>query len=166
VTPGNLGKPLKVQIPGLEDQDYLNGGNGYLRIMRFSPANNKIFVETYSPMLEAYLTDAANEFELDYDMLESFEEIGKNTVVGSGLNTTMGWPGLEVSTDYEWYVTATDGLVTTNGRVWSFTTIAGLAGDFNGDCDVDGEDLSEYNIENGGLRLSDFAADFGKSNCP
>jgi hypothetical protein len=49
--------------------------------------------------------------------------------------------------------------------VWSFFTI-GLAGDSNSDCDVDGGDLAEYILDNGGMSLSDFAGDFGKSECP
>jgi len=43
-----------------------NGGNGWLRIMKFSPAENKIRVTTYSPLLDQYATGPQNEFELDY----------------------------------------------------------------------------------------------------
>ena len=34
-------------------QDFPNGGNGYLRILRFSPADDKIYATTYSPYLDA-----------------------------------------------------------------------------------------------------------------
>lgn len=47
-------------------QDWTNGGNGYLRIMQFSPANNSIQVQTYSPYTGLYLTDAANQFALKW----------------------------------------------------------------------------------------------------
>jgi calcineurin-like phosphoesterase family protein len=43
------------------------GGWGYLRIMRFDPANHRVRVQTYSPVRDHYLRDAANEFELDLD---------------------------------------------------------------------------------------------------
>ena len=40
------------------------GGGGYLRVLRFVPAEGRIEVKTYSPWLDAYLTDAANQFDL------------------------------------------------------------------------------------------------------
>jgi len=40
------------------------GGGGYLRVLRFIPAEGRIEVKTYSPWLDAYLTDAANQFDL------------------------------------------------------------------------------------------------------
>ena len=56
-------------------QDLPNGGNGYLRILRFSPDNDTIMVQTYSPTLDSYGsstimgTDTTSaEFVLSYDM--------------------------------------------------------------------------------------------------
>jgi hypothetical protein len=37
-------------------QDFPNGGNGYLRILRFSPASNTIYATTYSPYIDSYIT--------------------------------------------------------------------------------------------------------------
>jgi hypothetical protein len=51
--------------------DYQNmplGGNGWLRIMKFVPSENKIYVKTYSPYAENYWTDSANQFEMFYPM--------------------------------------------------------------------------------------------------
>ena len=45
-----------------------NGGNGWLRLMRFLPAESRISVSTFSPYLDAFKLDAANGFELDYPM--------------------------------------------------------------------------------------------------
>ena len=42
-----------------------NGGNGYLRIVRFSRATATISVSTYSPVLDAALTDPTNQFTLE-----------------------------------------------------------------------------------------------------
>jgi hypothetical protein len=47
-------------------QDGTNGGNGYLRLMQFSPSTNTIQVKTYSPYTNTYLTDSANQFTLKW----------------------------------------------------------------------------------------------------
>jgi hypothetical protein len=47
-------------------QDLPNGGNGYLRILTFRPSLNVIEVSTYSPVLNSYLTDAANQFSVPW----------------------------------------------------------------------------------------------------
>jgi hypothetical protein len=49
-------------------QSRTNGGNGFLRILKFSPAEDKIHVATYSPYLNSYETDSDSEFELGFDM--------------------------------------------------------------------------------------------------
>ena len=41
-------------------QDYPNGGNGYLRILRFSPSDDKIYGTTYSPSIDSYITSTTN----------------------------------------------------------------------------------------------------------
>ena len=66
VTINNFGRPVHeilVDYQGLE-----NGGNGWLRTMRFSPRENKIHLETYSPLLEKFNRGAEHEFSLDYEM--------------------------------------------------------------------------------------------------
>jgi hypothetical protein len=44
------------------------GGNGWLRILEFSPDNNEIHVKTYSPYFKIYQTDTDSEFTLRYEM--------------------------------------------------------------------------------------------------
>ena len=44
------------------------GGVGWLRLMKFVPEDDKIYVTTYSPYIDGYKTDPYNTFELDYDM--------------------------------------------------------------------------------------------------
>jgi len=83
-------------------QGRTNGGNGWLRIMTFSPANNTIQVQTYSPWLSQFETDADSQFTLTYDMQGSsapFTVIG-TTVVPSGSNASVSWPGLTAGTGY------------------------------------------------------------------
>jgi hypothetical protein len=45
-----------------------NGGNGWLRILKFVPLQDKIFVKTYSSFLNQYETDLNSDFVLEFDM--------------------------------------------------------------------------------------------------
>ena len=113
-------------------------------------------------------------------------DIGINTGVSSGFSTTIDWPDLKPLTDYEWYVVVDDGNKVTTGPIWSFTTL-GIPGDFDGDCDVDGSDLTVFAADFGrtdcatgplcegdlepdgnvdGSDLAIFAVDFGRTGCP
>lgn len=47
-------------------QNVTNGGNGYLRIMKFHPSTDTIDVLTYSPYLNSYRTDSANQFTIPW----------------------------------------------------------------------------------------------------
>ncbi len=104
-------------------QSRTNGGNGWLRILEFSPANNEMAVKTYSPTLDQFETDGDSQFILpvDFTPAANWELIGTQ-VVGSGQNASVVWPDREVLTEYEWYVTVSDGVQTRTGPVWSFTT--------------------------------------------
>ena len=61
-------------------QDRASGGEGWLRILRFVPADNKVYVQTYSPWLNRFETDADSEFTLDFPMGGAFEAAGSVTV--------------------------------------------------------------------------------------
>ncbi len=52
------------------------GGDGWLRIMKFSPAQNRIHVSTYSPTLAKYERDADSQFTLEYDMSSDSKAAG------------------------------------------------------------------------------------------
>jgi hypothetical protein len=107
-------------------QSRTNGGNGWLRILKFSPANNTIEVKTYSPWLDQFETDADSQFTLTYDMGGAgFSVIATNTNVPSGSSTTAVWSDLAENTQYEWYATVSDGTSTTTGPTWNFTTGGG-----------------------------------------
>ena len=55
----------------LADYQGMNkGGNGYLRIMKFLPAENKIQIKTYSPTENKFITTPENNFTLSYNMSE------------------------------------------------------------------------------------------------
>ena len=103
-------------------QGRTNGGDGWLRIMRFVPPENKVYVQTYSPWLDQYETDADSQFTLNFPM-GGFSVIGTDTGVSSGSNASVVWPGLSLGTEYEWYATVTDSTGRMQaGPVWSFTT--------------------------------------------
>ena len=44
------------------------GGGGFLRIYRFSPDENTVHVQTYSPWLKGYMTGPESQFEFPYQM--------------------------------------------------------------------------------------------------
>ena len=105
-------------------QDFPEGGYGYLRLIRFSPANDKIYVSTYSPYHEVFLITAGNTLALDYDMVSSapFELLGTSADVQPGAVASYLWEGLSANTTYEWYVTAGNAPQSTFSPAWRFTT--------------------------------------------
>jgi hypothetical protein len=51
-----------------------NGGNGYLRLMKFHPQKKQVTVKTYSPLLDHFKTDSENQFQIDLEN-RNFQEI-------------------------------------------------------------------------------------------
>ncbi len=107
-------------------QSRTNGGNGWLRYLEFSPAQNVIRVRTYSPWLDQYEADAdsSSQFTLSVPLGSNapFTMIASQTGVPSGSTLSAPWDGLDPETEYEWYVTVNDGAATTTSPVRSFTT--------------------------------------------
>ena len=97
--------------------------SGYLRIMRFSPADDMIYVTTYSPNQAVYRTINNNAFNLAYNMdgVVPFTLIG-STAVPSGSDATVTWSGLTNNEAYEWYAVADNGGAAAVSSTWSFTT--------------------------------------------
>jgi parallel beta-helix repeat protein len=52
-------------------QNQTNVESGWLRILQFSPSQNKIFVKTYSPLLNQYRNDSASQFTIDYETVKA-----------------------------------------------------------------------------------------------
>nr|GAP19065.1 protein containing VCBS repeat [Levilinea saccharolytica] len=109
-------------------QDYPNGGNAYLRKLRFSPSNDKIYASIYSPYVSTYLTNTSNyeQFEIAYDMpngaAASFTPLGTVEDVANGGSASIVWNGRTNNTEYEWYAAASDGAASTDSPTWSFIT--------------------------------------------
>ncbi|HOX58953.1 MAG TPA: metallophosphoesterase [Candidatus Paceibacterota bacterium] len=49
-------------------QSRTNGGSGWMRLMYFSPTNNTVTIQTYSPWLNQYEVDEDSEMFFSYDM--------------------------------------------------------------------------------------------------
>ncbi|TMQ71903.1 MAG: T9SS type A sorting domain-containing protein [Candidatus Eisenbacteria bacterium] len=115
-----------VQCLETDYQWHNNGGNGFLRWMQFSPANNCIRVRSYSPYLNQSIVtpDSASQFTISYDMTAgpAFQQIGKTTGVSSGTTASLPWSGLIGGRTYEWYATLDDGATLIRGPFWRFTT--------------------------------------------
>ena len=62
----DAGRPVHEML--VDYQGLPNGGNGWLRTLRFVPAENKIYVSAYSPLLDEYNEKPAHTFTLDYQM--------------------------------------------------------------------------------------------------
>ena len=112
---------------------FTNGGNGWLRIMEFLPNTNQVSVKTFSPYQNAptgaFRTQSTSEFTIPVNLATAplpFNLIGTNASANSGSNSCINWPSLDNDTEYEWYVTVSDGTNTVTGPTWSFTTGAPL----------------------------------------
>ncbi len=105
-------------------QGRAGGGNGWLRLYEFSPSNNVIRATTYSPWLNQTETDTSSQFNIAYNMTTAnpFTVLGTVGGVASGANASMTWSNLTPGVQYEWYVTVSDGSVTTTSSVMTFTT--------------------------------------------
>ncbi|WP_276132069.1 LamG-like jellyroll fold domain-containing protein [Polluticoccus soli] len=102
-------------------QDRTNGGNGWLRIMEFSPYKNEVSVKTYSPTLNKFETDANSQFTLSYQMSNLFDTVGVVTNTASGTSPSVTWSGLKDGKEYEWYVIVDDGIATINTPIMDFS---------------------------------------------
>ena len=123
-----------------------NGGDGWLRLLEFRPADNRIQVRTYSPTLDQFETDGDSQFTLIYDMGgSSFAPIAQRFNVPSGGQTSATWSDVAPDTTYEWYVTVSDGGPAISSAVFEFTTASGaLPGDVNCDGAVTVSDIAGF----------------------
>ncbi|MBK9637269.1 MAG: metallophosphoesterase [Bacteroidetes bacterium] len=101
-------------------QTRLNGGTGWMNILQFVPAENRLKVKTYSPLFDIYETDQNSEFELPINLFETFKLIGTNSNVASNSFSSLSWPGLALGS-YEWYVEVSDGTNIVVSPIWDFT---------------------------------------------
>jgi hypothetical protein len=101
-----------------------NGGNGWMRIMKFSPANDLVSVKTYSPWLNQFETDTNSQFTFNCDLqtTSNYSVIGSNANVASGNTSGVLWSNLLPNTCYQWYALVNDGNNSVKSQVFKFTT--------------------------------------------
>jgi hypothetical protein len=113
-------------------QGWTNGGDGFMRVIDFSPSNNVVVFQTFSPWTGEWLTDAESELFFNYNMESGvggsnntpFTALGTNAGVAPGAITTIAWAGLQSFKTYEWYVTVSDSLGNiTTSPIWKFSTV-------------------------------------------
>jgi hypothetical protein len=69
---GDDGHTIHIMMANYQD---FNNGNGYLRILRFSPANNMIYATTYSPYIDSYITTDPDQMNMEYNMTISDPDV-------------------------------------------------------------------------------------------
>jgi hypothetical protein len=119
---GDDGHPIHIVMADYQDF----AGSGYLRILRFSPSANTIYMTTYSPISGSSITTDPDQKNLAYIMASSepYTLIGTVSGVASGSNASVNWPGRATNQAYEWYAVANDGSTNTTSATWNFTTTA------------------------------------------
>ncbi len=130
-----LGRTIHTLISDF--QGWMNGGNGFLRLMYFSPSNNTVTIRTYSPWLNEYRTDANSQMSFAYPMPLAggpgspgtpYVALATNLAVAPDTASACAWTGLQPNKAYDWYVKVTDseGNNVTSAP-WQFTTLAKFA---------------------------------------
>ncbi|MBB5034020.1 hypothetical protein HNQ65_003611 [Prosthecobacter vanneervenii] len=114
-------------------QDIVDGGRAFMRIYTFSPANNQITVESYSPTLNRAVNASDSvpswtaAYTLPYNMQSSLTDwvpLGTASVSAGGTSASLNWTGLEAGGSYEWYATVTDTINTATSTTRRFSTAA------------------------------------------
>lgn len=104
-------------------QGRTNGGNGWLRVWEFSPANGELTVRTYSPSLQKWETDADSEYTLPVDLAGAagkFTALAVTEPVAGEAKVTLS--PVAAKRTYEWYAEVSDCVHTVESPVYTFTT--------------------------------------------
>ena len=121
------------------------GGSGYLKLLHFDTQTNRVYVNTYSPVLNDYnyYEPAKDEWTLTMNLAplvkrvatDKFEvrvltdeQIGSTVQAASGATAQAAWNGLAANATYYWYAVAEDLFGgRTASSLWKFQTGAGAA---------------------------------------
>ncbi|CAM3298279.1 S-layer-like y domain-containing protein [Paenibacillus lupini] len=151
------------------------GGQGYIKLLQFDIANDKMYVKTYSPYMDDYNfydpsdTTKQEEFAIDIDLspqvkrvatdymgvnVYSDQPIGKVEQVASGEQASTSWSGLNANTKYQWYAAAEDAYTgKALSDIWSFTT-GTAATDQSAPTWTNGRSLSVSDVSKTSLKLT------------
>ncbi|HZG83417.1 S-layer homology domain-containing protein [Paenibacillus sp.] len=145
-----------------------NGGDGYVRLLRFDPVSQTLDVDTYSPYLDDYnfFEDGTDDFTepfafrditkrvaTDYFGVHVYRSdvIGRADGVASGSAASVVWPELAPETEYFWYMRITDEYgASLRSEVYRFTTEASADGGDGHNGGNDGNNGGGNDGNNGG----------------
>jgi hypothetical protein len=82
VSVNDAGKKVLEMLADYQSRE--NGGNGWLRLIRFVPSNREIQVRTYSPVLDQFETDPDSQFTVPWNLP------GKETAAGRTVGAFTG----------------------------------------------------------------------------
>ena len=151
------------------------GGDGWLRILSFSPADRSLSVSTWSPTLASWEDDEDSAFTLDWDPNPlPFDEIGASSPTDGQASQT--WGGLSAGQVWDWRVLVSDGTDTVIGGPWTLTVGApggdsGETGQPSGDSGETGQpdsatgDSDESRVEDSGPAVQDSASKLTTPGC-
>ncbi len=113
-------------------QELPNGGDGYLRILTFHPLTNTIDVKSYSPYLNKYMTDAADQFTINWHAPAITAATGTISGLARDVNTCKRMPGVKITSGTASTVTDVNGHYTLTFPAGSYTVNAGTNGYYSG----------------------------------
>jgi hypothetical protein len=132
-----------IHIMQADYQDF-SGGNGYLRILQFSPATNTIHATTYSPYINNSITTSPDQMDMAYNMATGDPNPPSvPTLVSPG-----SWEKIDHSCTLDWSNVIDDASnpVTYDLQVWNFDwTVMALSksGLTTSDCNLTSETLAD-----------------------
>ncbi len=89
--------------PLVGEQSRTNGGDGYMRIWRFSPKEQKLHVRTFSPKRNAAYTDPRNHFSVNVDLVGAGTGDAIELGAVTAENGTASLPLPLLDDAYEWF---------------------------------------------------------------
>jgi len=114
---GDDGHTIHIMLADYQGFDLLGNG-GYLRILRFSPANDKIYATTYSPYIDKYITSYPDHMEMTYDMTFPFPvELTSFNAKAEGQNVILIWQTVTEVKNYGFEVERASSM-TSPSQVW------------------------------------------------
>jgi len=118
-----LGNTIHSLLADYENQ--VNGGGGFLKIMRFFPSSNTISVKAYSPVSGFTFTGSWHTFNLRYNMSLPITEAGKAYASGTPARVrSLPLQSLRTNTWYEWFVRVNQGTQVYTSPVFTFLNSA------------------------------------------
>ena len=103
--------------------DRPNGGDGWLRLLTFSPLEKRIHVQTYSPTRNEFEVDSSSDFSIGWNPPQALSApLALPTQETSGSAVIYPWSETAPGRRYQWFATTSDGLNTSTTGTREFVT--------------------------------------------